>query len=558
MAVNITEQAIQPIVDLDTDVVVYVPGFAVKGPLEPTFVTRSTFTSLFGDLPYIFKTSQADTLGNSILQGSPDRSWLYAKGILDSGLTVLFHRQYPDNILVSKPDTYTNTQFSNPPTTAFAIGKGAKTATLDPLSSGQDENQNEIYKTISVKAKYKGSYYAGLKVTITRDTNGLMLVKVEREDNILESKHISLNPLSPVYIETVSFANIEFYETKGNGFRTLNLDQEHIGLTQNNFVYMSGKAELAPPIKLTGTGEDQTQELLSNLEDEVDIVEYINTLQGLDSPMEVLEDTEQFTSIAYITSGGYYQSKELAGAMQALAYKIKSIALVDLSKPIADGFESLQQLLDTTGSEIFTRAKSTSFVGADTYIIQGYKVVIPDSFGYLSKLGSNISQAIPYWIPVANNPNGVVSAVSTTRPVKASTRATMINNNGTSVNPIIYKQNVGYTIMGNRTLYPNEVVLGPQSFLNCQIVVNAVERSARRAAQDLLIVNTDPNTAFRKFKSVVSKTCDKFLVNGDGLAAYNIIKLKKTRPATIDTIIELTLREGIEEWNITVPYSLEM
>lgn len=555
MAVNIKEQAIQPIVDLDTDVVVYVPGFATRGPLEPTFVTRSTFTDLFGDLPYIFKTTQSDALGNSILQGSPDRSWLYAKGILDSGLTVLFHRQYPDNILISEPDSYTNNLFTDPPVTAFTIGKGAKAATLAPISSGQDD---EIYKTISVRAKYKGAFYTGLKAVITRDTNGLMTVQVKRGDKILETKSISLNPLSPVYIETVSFSNIEFYETSGNGFRSLNLDQDHIELNSNEFVYMSGEATLALPIKVTGTGEDATRESLPATEDEINISTFITTLAGTDSPMEILEDTEQYTSITYITSGGYYQSPALAGNMQKLAYKIKAIALVDLYESIADGFESIQQTLDTTGSNTADRAKSAAFVGADTYIAQGYKVVIPDSYGYLTKLGSNISQAIPYWIPVANNPNGVVSAVSTTRPVKASTRKAMVNKNGTSVNPIIYKQNIGYTIMGNRTLYPNQAVLGPQSFLNCQIVVNAVERSARRAAQDLLIVTTDPNTAFRKFKSTVSKTCDKFLVNGDGLAAYNIIKLKKTQPATIDTIIELTLREGIEEWNIIVPYSLEM
>ena len=58
--------------------------------------------------------------------------------------------------------------------------------------------------------------------------------------------------------------------------------------------------------------------------------------------------------------------------------------------------------------------------------------------------------------------------------------------------------------------------------------------------------------------SAVSKTCEKMLVNGDGLAAYNIIKLKKTKPATIDIQIELTLVEGIETFNIYVPYQIAL
>ena len=112
--------------------------------------------------------------------------------------------------------------------------------------------------------------------------------------------------------------------------------------------------------------------------------------------------------------------------------------------------------------------------------------------------------------------------------------------------------------MGNRTLYPNDGVLGPQSFLNCQIVVNTVERSARRAANKLRIVSTNAETAFKNFRNSVEKTCDKLLTNGDGLAEYTIVKLPKTKPATIDIQIKLTVVEGIETFNIYVPYSLSL
>jgi hypothetical protein len=533
MAVNIYEKAIQPIVDLDTDVVVYVPGFAVKGPTEPTFVTKSLFTSLFGDLPYLFKKSYNGEEGNSILAGSPDRSWLYAKGLVDAGLTVLFHRQYPDNIDYAKPASYTNSEFTGGTSgDAFAIGTGTKDGSLTPQAG----------KAILVRAKYKGRYYAGMTVSITKEDGGLMKVRVEDSSSkLLEEKLISLKSSSENYIEGVEFANIEFYTN--SGFASLGLDSIYAGLT-GQFVYMSGSAKLETP--------------LEDSKDEVSVEDFLTSLSGATSPMDVLEDTEKYTSISYITSGGYYQTEALAAKMQKLAYSIKSIALIDFSDSINNGYDTLKTKFTGLSSEMADKSKSASFIGADTYVMSGYKLVVPDSYGYLLKLGSNIQSGIPYWLPIANNPNGVVSAVATTRPVTKSVREEMLNKIGISSNPIVYKQNIGYTIMGNRTLYPNEGVLGPQSFLNCQIVVNAIERAARRAAQDLLIVSTDPNTAFRTFKQKVSKTCDKFLVNGDGLAAYSIRKIKKTRPATIDTVIDLTLREGIEEWNISVPYSLEM
>ena len=554
MAVNISEKAIQPIVDLDTDVVVYVPGFAVKGPTEPTFVTKSLFTSLFGDLPYLFKNSYNGAEGNSILAGSPDRSWLYAKGLVDAGLTVLFHRQYPDNIDYAEPTSYTNSDgetgsLFTGSTNAFAIGTGAKTGPLAPQAG----------KTISVRAKYKGRYYAGMTVSITREDGGLMKVKVtDGSSKLLEEKLISLKSSSENYIEGVEFANIEFYTN--SGFASLGLDSIYAGLT-GQFVYMSGSAKLETPKKKSSTplGEDEVQDTpLGDNEDEVSVGDFLTSLSGTTSPMDVLEDTEKYTSISYITSGGYYQTEALAAKMQKLAYSIKSIALIDFSDSISNGYDTLKTKFNRLSSETADKSKSASFIGADTYVMSGYKLVVPDSYGYLLKLGSNIQSGIPYWLPIANNPNGVVSAVATTRPVTKSVREEMLDKIGISSNPIVYKQNIGYTIMGNRTLYPNEGVLGPQSFLNCQIVVNAIERAARRAAQGLLIVSTDPNTAFRTFKQKVSKTCDKFLVNGDGLAAYSIRKIKKTRPATIDTVIDLTLREGIEEWNISVPYSLEM
>ena len=90
------------------------------------------------------------------------------------------------------------------------------------------------------------------------------------------------------------------------------------------------------------------------------------------------------------------------------------------------------------------------------------------------------------------------------------------------------------------------------------LVVNSTERAARNVANQLLIVSTNANDTFNTFKTGVRKTLDKMLTNGDGLREYNIRHLPKTKPATIDILIELTVVEGIETFNIKVPYSISL
>lgn len=91
MEINIFETSIVPSVDLDEDVAIYVPGYATQGPGDPTYVTSQNFTALFGSTPYKFKNNQV--LGkndkNNAVKGSPEKSWVLAKKLVDAGLTVL-------------------------------------------------------------------------------------------------------------------------------------------------------------------------------------------------------------------------------------------------------------------------------------------------------------------------------------------------------------------------------------------------------------------------------------------------------------------------------------
>lgn len=557
MPVNLYETAIAPVIDSDTGVVVYVPGYAKMGPSEPTLVTADTFTSIFGDAPYIFTSNQTcdDVPKNTTYKGRPDKSWLYAKGLVDAGLTVLYHRTNPCKVPYAEGDEPFILRVA--PTTGAAVN-------VEESTIYNSELQDDV--KLYVRAKYFGKYYSGLTVEITPANafRGSMTVTVrDANKNVLESASIYFDPSKTNYIGNVTFSYIQFYLQVGNedgsitnyfdGFDLLQLEDWYSTVTDSSSENPNKNFNQGVFVKNTVT-------LTSTFNsDEFNVNAFLDALSGTSSPFDELEDTEKYQDTTYITSGGYYQTTDIAASMQTLAFNIKAIALIDLPDEVNTGtLEGVRGSLTTLSSDTAAKAKSTMFVGADTYSLEGYRVVMPDSYGYLAKLGANMMQGIAYWIPVANNPQGVVSAVATTRPISNALKEMMVTNDGVSINPIIYKQNAGYTIMGNRTLFPTDGTAGPDSFLNCQLVVNAVLRSARRAANDLLIVSTNPNTAFSTFKLAVSRTCEKMLVNGDGLAAYNITKQKKSQPATIDILIELTVVEGIETFNINLEYQLDM
>lgn len=556
MSVNLYEIPIAPIVDLDSDVIVYVPGYAKKGPLEPTLVTADTFEEIFGDTPYTFATGDSTSLSkNTMGLNSPDRGWLYAKGLLDSGLSVLYHR-IPDDpktaYAITDPIGVSITQVSRKEGISSSIP-------LPPQLLSSDY-------TVKFRAKFPGASYTDFSVSVGPFSEGgqklivykKKLVDGKEEQEKVQETYVSFNPDDPDFIGNPDVLNdlvIQFFY-RGNQVDNL---REEFSLDS---LYSPDPTNFNPGhISLNLPSLPATSYILSISSSATPEFTVSKFLTNLTSKLDVLTDTDTYPTVTYITAGGYYQTAGLAKKMLEVAYNIKAIALIDLPQDVtSDRSSGIIKALSDLGAEPTEYIKGAAFVGADTFKFYDNKRIMADSYGYLTKLGENLSRAIPAWIPVANVPQGVTTAVATTRPVSFAAKSILIpsDNRGIAVNPILYKQNSGYTIMGNRTLAKLTGVTGPDAFLNCQLVVNSVLRSARRAAADLLIVSTSPTTAFSTFYSKVSKTCEKMLVNGDGLAAYNIIKLKKTKPATIDIQIELTLVEGIETFNIYVPYQIAL
>lgn len=533
MAINLYEQPIMPVVDLDADVIVYVPGYAIKGPEEPTLVNSANFTAIFGDHAYIFPSDQTATVSkNNALAKSKEKSWVYAKGLTDAGLTVLYHRYKPAGAPVPKVE-----------------------AGFDLYHS--DTQLVSATYTLAARSKYFGLYYSGLVVAFTKLSDGVSKVEVKTSSSasatILESHTFTFNPSANNYLANIEFSNIELYGIDGESHEVSLLDVcEYLVASYSDLdIYISGSGTLTT----TATTDGFT---VSGFEAE---------LASGTNTYKILEDTETYP-VTYITTGGYFVQAGSSSTVSPanilnLAAKIKAVVAVDFANALAnaDGFATYKSDILALGGITDSLNYSFGFqaLGCDTFIADTSRLLLPDSYGYFVRLGAAISNGIPAWLPIANNSNGIVSVgIAATRPVNYALENVMISNIGVSVNPIVKKKNVGYVIMGNRTLYPNQGELGPQSFLNCRLVVNAIERSARTSANKLRIVSTNPETAFKTFKNDVSKTADKYLTAGDGLAEYNIKLLPKTKPATIDIQIHLVVVEGIETFNIYIPYSIAL
>lgn len=577
MAINLYEQPIMPVVDLDSDVIVYVPGYAIKGPGEPTLVNSSNFTAIFGDAPYTFPADQTALVDkNKALKNSKEKSWIYAKGLTDAGLTVLYHRFKPSSAPVPKVEA------------GFSVVDASNSAI-------------SISYTLCARSKYFGLYYKGLVVVFTKLSGGVSKVEVKTSTlasaTILESHTFTFNPSSNNYLANIEFSNIELYggkyelttDTEINSTKTY-YTRTGSGTAQSPYVYTKVDTPVvgslnsyyerydisildfcenviaaAPTYQAYITGSGTLTD--SATTDGFTVQDFETELKTGANTYKILEDTETYP-VTYITTGGYFvqagSSSPLSPAgILNLASGIKAAAAIDYANALANasGFETYKADAIALGGVTDSLNYSFGFqvLGCDTFNADGSRILLPDSYGYFVKLGTNVSNGIPTWIPVANNANGIVSAgIAATRPVDFALESVMISNIGASINPIIKKKNVGYVIMGNRTLYPNQGVLGPQSFLNCRLVVNAIERSARTSANKLRIVSTNRDTAFKTFKNDVSKTADKYLTAGDGLAEYNIMLLPKTKPATIDIRIQLTVVEGIETFNIYIPYSIAL
>ena len=530
MAVNLYESAQRPVVNLEDQVTVYVPGYSYYGPEEPTLCSsQSEFEGLFGSIPYLF---EADQTVSKISAGSPEKGYLMAKSLLASGLQVLFHR------------------FKTPGT---PTAQGVITVTSTKVPEG-------TYKLVARAISF-GKAYVGLKVSLTKNQGNLYDIMISSSTGEqLYSGVVSMDPANSLYIKLANLIYIEFMAEDSSGNLVDIEDSIMMSICQDqSYTVDAGQVALAfpeseeaPEYEFYLDDDGKTKGMLSSLAD--------SSSAGM---MYKLGDFEKYPSITYLTSGGYYTNVSVAGNMVTVADKIKAIALIDLNLSIKDQvtWASAKTTLASISGADSAKAKAAFFVGCNSFDLSPYRIVLGDSYCYLKCLGENMGSGIADWIPVANDPNGVSpDGYDTTQEIDTELSETIGEGKiGISANPIIYSSSAGgYKIMGNRTLVSNDGVLGPESFLNVSVVVNKVCRAARQVANKLKIVSTSPTDTFTKFKNGIAPTLDPMVTTGDGLQSYKVKHLAKTEAAAINIQIALVVVEGIETFNIYIPYSIAL
>lgn len=536
MAVNLYESAQRPVVNPEDQVTVYVPGYSYYGPEEPTLCSsQSEFEGLFGSTPYLF---EADQTVSKISAGSPEKGYLMAKSLLASGLRVLFHR-------------------FKTPGTPTAQGVITVTSTKAP--------DKTAYKLVARAISF-GKAYKGLKVVLSKNQGNLYNIMISSSTNEqLYSGTVSMDPANALYIKLANLTYVKFMAEDSSGNLVDIEDSVMMSICQDTYTVSANPVALAFP-----ESDEEAPEYEFYLDDasegdDVKIKGMLSSLADSSSAgmMYKLGDFEKYPSITYLTSGGYYTNVSVAGNMVTVADKIKAIALIDLNLSIKDQttWASAKVTLASIPGAYSAKAKAAFFVGCNSFDLSPYRIVLGDSYCYLKCLGENMGSGIADWIPVANDPNGVSpDGYDTTREIDTELSETIGEGKiGISANPIIYSSSAGgYKIMGNRTLVSNDGVLGPESFLNVSVVVNKVCRAARQVANKLKIVSTSPTDTFTKFKNGIAPTLDPMVTTGDGLQSYKVKHLAKTEAATINIQIALVVVEGIETFNIYIPYSIAL
>lgn len=553
--------------------VVYVPGLAVDkfltgekknsdGTTTPIYTstpkntpvlctTVAEFEATFGPSPYLLSSADIDYIEDNKLgeladasvsddtevntpsnQRFLDRSYIYAKELINAGLSVVYENIDPENVVIEAGVVSAESD------KLAAIGSN-----VFEYTSCKKE-KDEIIHTCKIK----------LDPTYDKDTGRL---------NSTGRVRVELDTSS--FADTCLSCSFELTSPEGSIFT----------IKEGNIIEWSGAAEVLSfntPITCTV----KTKYSPNNNSKEGDIytfaIHIINTLDTsvlnpdsfasgsrveymrteLKNHLPVLEDKNAY-SIKYVTSGGYPAfvngNKDLANALINVAYnRGDCVAIIDHEDDINEKFVGADSLYERacTGSfshpefgAMFTPwgvyttvcnygTETHSQLGDGKLSVKRGSFVMPASFGYFLCLAAAIKTG-PNFIAMAGVARGVVGGLQKLHPRKTLTNVIAEDYQPkygakTSINAITNIRPYGLTIWGNRTLLSvadkGSVAL---NFLNVRNMVSDIKKVAYDTAK-VCMFEQETDTLWLKFKSGVSPLLEQ-LKSGSGIKDYKIIKL---------------------------------
>lgn len=518
--------------------VAYIPGLAVadaKSKNVPVLCnTVSDLEASFGAEPYTMTARDVTDVGieHTYKVGDYDKSYLYAKELLNAGMSVIYENITAENAV------------QNIATVTYSKNVGTS------ITGGtNNEFQYAVTKTsgtVTPEFKFKivGNGAAG-QATVILEKNYINSELSMQLVNVTSS-FTNAEDGSKAVTCTASGKNSDKYVIEWKGLE--NEDLEYTVFTATlSFNYKGEIADTCDFALYVVDGKNTT------VNGDVVAASKIRYLYDhLGDCLDNIEDKNEY-SVKYITTGGYPAFVKIPQADGTTAYSLANAVIdcayqrgdaVALIDPIDDPDDPLryndENSIYAAANDYFANAANASF-GAmfmpwGTYTCVTVKDItkmsnsMPASFGYLMCMANAIKTS-PNWLAMAGVARGSVPNLT-----KLNTNKILSNviaedyqpkygsdENKISINAITNIKPYGLTLWGNRTLEPvAEKGTVALNFLNTRNMVSDIKKLAYSTAKSLMF-EQDSDTLWLRFKSGVSPLLEQ-LKSGHGISDYKLLK----------------------------------
>lgn len=604
-----------PIISGESSEIVYVPGFGTNdwnyldtktaiGKGVPTLCTTvAEFEAYFGSIPAVLgEDSSQEYLSNfnpvaipssgfSPKAGQVDPSYVYAKQLIQSGISVLYERvnDLPNGDVIDEPTVDKMYQILS------GVGD------YSPIDNLGDVGEYDVkYITSGGYPTFEYGYSLITKVDEAETSTGAALNLEEIDSskfvasvNGEEGKYQFSCTVQPVQIATAttesqaiqdlavdSDAFIQQYSEVGSYVFTAVVDGSSVDWTYN-----SEPADIAT-LGITYTGTPANDDTIT-----VAVSSSEAKTWSLDGEVVLLSDYGIVITNESIVDDGSIVVVELkqnlatsiSGKMLNIAAaRGDCIALIDhVNNPerplgannvnsvfysVSDSASPYQIASPGTYGAMFTpwyaagitvNTRPASLRGYDDNI-EWVPNAMPGSFAYLTSLAESVRNN-PSWLAIAGVTRGIVPNLFTLSSNSRLTNAIADSyqvDDGIAINPITNIRPYGYTIWGNRTLRNNVGGMKATSFLNIRNMVSDIKKVARTAAISCMFEqNTD--ILWLNFKSYIEPLLER-MTSGYGINQYSIIREESDSPVKLVATIRIYPVYAVEMFEITVELADEV
>ena len=541
--------------------IAYVPGLAldkitdangseVKSSRNVPILCNSIseFELHFGKTPYQFKDADVATTvtynKNKYQVGDYDPSYIYAKELINSGLSVYYENICVDSDAITERTKEIDAEISSLDAAVTAV----TTATT---------NKNKANATLEAAKKEKSEAETEAAIKAADEAILLATTQLEVATQSLADAEIALKNTIAYFVDAYDITNVD--------------------TTKTDDAVIIIKAALAKEKSDLAATESMSK------------IDYLYSV--LSDRLSVLEDKDEYT-VKYITTGGYptfynyvdHTQNTLADKLVDVAYnRGDAVALVDHANDSTlplDAFNprSIYSAVNKhnwahgTFGAMFTPYGKYSCMTINDDLSTADKVesvqVLPASFGYLKCLASAIKNS-PNWLAMAGVTRGQVPNLQELMPKQLLSNIIAEDYqpkfggneaNKISVNAITTIKPYGLTLWGNRTLEKVDPKgTNALNFLNTRNMISDIKKLAHQTAKSLMF-EQDSDALWLSFKTSVSPLLEQ-LKTGFGISDYQIVKATTKydgEPLTkgeLAAVIRIFPLYAVEYFDITVVIS---